>query len=330
MQRTSSLLLATALVRMVPGAAHRVVSWGARERLYLERSPAHRALSSVRASLAEPRAGLERTLVKKLLAADDALVGAEVVVKGWVRTLRSQKSLSFIDLNDGSSLKGVQIVAEHDAGVQQALDQISTGAAIVVQGTVVESAGDGQLYEIRAASIDVVGACDESYPLQKKRHSLEFLRSIAHLRARTNIIGAVSRVRSALAQSTHAFFAEQGFHYIQTPLITASDCEGAGEMFRVTTLGDDVDGLPTLENSTRVDYAKDFFGKPAFLTVSGQLAAETYACALGSVYTFGERREHRVRWPWGPCRVTPAPTQAQGPRSARRTPRPSAISPSST
>lgn len=236
-----------------------------------------------------------------------------VTVKGWVRTIRKQKTLAFVEVNDGSNLSGIQCViplpqqavsaeAENGAATRsvdeetiRALDKISTGASVEVIGKLVQSEGKNQAMEVSAQSLRVVGSCPaETYPLAKKRHTLEYLRSIAHLRPRTNTISAVARVRSILAGSIHAFFQQQGFVYIQTPLITASDCEGAGELFRVTTLPTDQPStLPVLKDDKtkqpldRTDYSKDFFGKPAFLTVSGQLAAETHACALGDVYTFG-------------------------------------------
>ena len=226
-----------------------------------------------------------------LIKGDDSLLGKKVTIKGWVRTLRSQKAFSFIEVNDGSTLGGLQIVADAEKvpGYEAAIAGIHTGAAIGVVGTIKESPGKGQKYEIAAESVDVIGGCDpETYPLQKKRHTLEFLRGIAHLRPRTNTLAAVSRVRSSLAFATHKFFQEQGFYYLQSPIITASDCEGAGEMFRVTTLSDKVSKIPRKkEDSDAIDYTQDFFGAPAFLTVSGQLSGEAYACALGDVYTFG-------------------------------------------
>jgi asparaginyl-tRNA synthetase len=228
-----------------------------------------------------------RIKVKKILE-DNAIEGKEVIVRGWVRTVRDQKKFSFIEINDGSTLTGIQTVAVAELETYGEVEKFSTGAAVEVVGTVVASPGKGQKYEIKASSLRLVGDCpSETYPLQKKRHSQEFLRTIAHLRPRTNTISAVSRVRSALAFATHQFFQNEGFVYLQSPLITASDCEGAGEMFRVTTL--------PLENLAKVpktadggaDFSKDFFEKPAYLTVSGQLSGETYACALGDIYTFG-------------------------------------------
>ena len=228
-----------------------------------------------------------RTRVSKLLSQGEAAVGSSVVLKGWVRTVRKQKSFSFVELNDGSSIKSVQVIAPGEMESYSVAEALSTGAAVAVWGDVVPSPAKGQDFEVKASRIELVGACDgASYPIQKKKTSLEFLRSIAHLRARTNSIAAVARVRSTLAQATHQFFQGEGFRYVQTPLITASDCEGAGEMFRVTTLPAEPDLVPLTADKS-VDYSQDFFGKPAFLTVSGQLSAETMACALGDVYTFG-------------------------------------------
>lgn len=213
-------------------------------------------------------------------------VGKKIEVKGWVRSVRDQKKFAFIALNDGSQLANLQIVADSDIlGYQEIIPQISVGAAISVLGEVVESPGAGQTIELKAEKIDVIGLCPgEDYPLQKKRHSFEFLRTIAHLRPRTNTFGAVIRVRNALAFATHKFFQEQGFLYIQTPIVTQSDCEGAGEMFRVTTL--DMENPPK-DDKGKIDYSQDFFGGESFLTVSGQLNVENFACSLSDVYTFG-------------------------------------------
>ncbi len=190
-------------------------------------------------------------------------VGKQVTIKGWVRTRRAQKNFTFVEINDGSTLSNMQVVI-NDA------PEITTGSSVVVQGRVVESPGGKQSVEIHADSIEIIGPCDaETYPLQKKRHSFEFLRTIAHLRPRTNTFGAVTRVRNSLAFATHRFFQERGFLYLHTPLITLSDCEGAGEMFLISA------------------GKKHFFGQPAYLTVSGQLNAESYASALSDVYTFG-------------------------------------------
>ncbi len=205
-------------------------------------------------------------------------IGKKATLYGWVRTLRDQKSFAFIEMNDGSTLGNLQVVADASIpGYQEALQQLATGASLSVTGEFVESPGKNQALELRASEIHVFGVCDPAkYPLQKKRHSFEFLRTIAHLRPRTNTQGAVIRVRNALAFATHLFFQQRGFLYIHTPVITGSDAEGAGELFRVTT-------LPQAEK----DLSKDFFGKPAYLTVSGQLEGEIMACALSDIYTFG-------------------------------------------
>jgi asparaginyl-tRNA synthetase len=218
-----------------------------------------------------------------------------VVIKGWVRTVRKQKTLAFVEVNDGSNLSGIQCVLafdDLDESSRKEINKLTTGCAVVVEGPLVESQGGKQAVEVAATCLKVVGDCPaDTYPLAKKRHSLEYLRTIAHLRPRTNTVAAVARVRSQLAGAIHAFFQQSGFVFVQTPLITASDCEGAGEMFRVTTLDlDHVDSLPRTKNDEGkeiVDFSQDFFAKPAFLTVSGQLGAETHACALGDVYTFG-------------------------------------------
>lgn len=230
-----------------------------------------------------------RTKIKQILHAEDkglSLLGQEITVKGWVRTVRSQKTFTFIELNDGSTLSNLQVVLESDVPeYEQLISQLSTGASIAVQGLVVESPGKNQKVEIKAKTLEVIGLCDaETYPLQKKRHSFEFLREIAHLRPRTNTQGAVTRVRSALAYATHKFFQERGFLYVHTPIITAADCEGAGQMFRVTSLDEDD---PPRTPDRKIDYSKDFFERPTFLTVSGQLNGEIYACALSDIYTFG-------------------------------------------
>lgn len=215
----------------------------------------------------------------KQIRADRTLIGKEVTVKGWVRTVREQKSFAFIEINDGSTLSNLQVISK------QFSSDVTTGASLIVRGRVVESPGLKQSIELDASSIEVVGKCDpETYPLQKKRHSFEFLRSIAHLRPRTNTLGAVARVRNTLAYATHRFFQELGFLYIHTPIITLSDCEGAGKLFQVTTL--DKENPPRTEMGS-VDHSRDFFGKEAFLTVSGQLNGESYACALSDIYTFG-------------------------------------------
>lgn len=224
--------------------------------------------------------------IKNSEGAGLGLVGQELNVKGWARTVRKQKSFTFLELNDGSTLSNLQIILNEDLPDYESLvDQLTTGAAVSITGELVESPGKNQAVEMKATQVSVVGPCDpETYPLQKKRHSFEFLRTIAHLRPRTNTIGAVTRVRNALAYATHRFFQEQGFLYVHTPIITASDCEGAGEMFRVTTLN--MENLPK-NGGGKVNYEEDFFDKPAYLTVSGQLNGEIYALALSDIYTFG-------------------------------------------
>ncbi len=209
-----------------------------------------------------------------------------VTIKGWVRTKREQKGFSFIEVNDGSSLAGLQVVMNADLPDYEAIvKRLSTGASVEVSGVLVPSLGKGQRIEVKADSVTVYGEADpETYPLQKKRHSFEFLREIGHLRSRTNTLGAVFRVRNACSMAIHQFFQEQGFIWVHTPILTASDCEGAGEMFAVTSL--DLKKVPLTENQS-VDYSKDFFGKPTYLTVSGQLEAEIMATAFSNVYTFG-------------------------------------------
>ncbi|MFZ5766306.1 MAG: asparagine--tRNA ligase [Thermodesulfobacteriota bacterium] len=221
--------------------------------------------------------------IKNLLAAPP--LHRDITVQGWVKSRRDSKGLSFIDLNDGSCLAGLQIIAADSlASYSTEITRLSTGCALRVHGRLVPSPAKGQAVELHASTIEVLGwAPPEEYPLQKKHHSFEFLRSIAHLRGRTNSLGAVARVRSRLSWAIHQFFQERGFFQIHTPIITTSDCEGAGEMFTVTAL--DLDALARA--TTPVDFSRDFFGQPASLTVSGQLEAEAYALALGNVYTFG-------------------------------------------
>ncbi|MBG0791039.1 MAG: asparagine--tRNA ligase [Desulfovibrionaceae bacterium] len=202
----------------------------------------------------------------------------EIVIKGWVRSKRDNKGFSFLALNDGSCLGTIQVIVDHTPEIEAALDHAGTGASVAVTGELVESPGKGQKWEVRGKTLEVIGEADqETFPLQKKRHSDEFLRSIAHLRPRTNKYGAMFRMRSALAQAVHKYFADKGFFYIHTPIITGSDCEGAGEMFRVTTL----------EQGSKEGPEHDFFGQPSALTVSGQLSAEMFALSLGDCYTFG-------------------------------------------
>jgi asparaginyl-tRNA synthetase len=219
--------------------------------------------------------------VRELLHSDAPRQDVEVA--GWVRTRRDSKGFSFLEVNDGSCLTNLQVLVDAACPDFETAQKIGTGAAVRIAGDLVESPGKGQRWELRARSVLIVGDVPEDYPLQKKRHSDEFLRTIAHLRPRTNKYGAMFRLRSEVAQAIHAFFRERGFYWIHTPIITGSDCEGAGAMFRVTTL----DPANPPRKDGQVDYSEDFFGKPAMLTVSGQLSVETCCLALGKVYTFG-------------------------------------------
>ncbi len=215
---------------------------------------------------------MTRIKIKEIFKKSADLIGQEVTVKGWVRTVRDQKNFSFVEVNDGSTLANFQVVLSNTCPAD-----LTTGASIAVTGLITKSPGTKQPVEMQAAAITIIGLADpESYPLQKKRHSFEFLRTIAHLRPRTNTQGAVARIRNALAYATHRFFQERGFLYVHTPIITASDCEGAGQMFRVSTLA-----------PGEKDFSKDFFNKEAYLTVSGQLNGEAFATALSDIYTFG-------------------------------------------
>src|SRR5213596_1094553 len=207
-----------------------------------------------------------------------------IQVQGWVRTRRDSKDFSFIELNDGSSLRNLQIIARNTLPNYADVQRLATGASISVRGALVPSHGKGQRWELVADKIDIIGGADETYPLQKKGHTPEFLREIAHLRPRSNLFGCVFRVRSRLAFAIHQFFQERGFVYVHTPIITGSDCEGAGELFRVTAI--DAKNPPRTQ-AGEIDYAKDFFARQTYLTVSGQLEAEAFACALSKVYTFG-------------------------------------------
>lgn len=209
-----------------------------------------------------------------------------VTIQGWVRTKRETKGFAFVNVNDGSSMDGIQVVVNPDVPDYESLiKQINTGTSVEIAGILAASPGKGQQIEIQAQSLQIYGEADpETYPLQKKRHSFEFLRTIGHLRSRTNTLGAVFRVRNACANAIHQFFQERGFMWVHTPILTSSDCEGAGEMFAVTSL--DLGNVPRTTEQM-VDYAQDFFGKPAFLTVSGQLEAEIMAMAFTNVYTFG-------------------------------------------
>lgn len=223
-----------------------------------------------------------RSRIRNVLAGEG--LGSEIVVKGWVRTVRAGKGVAFLALNDGSCLASLQVVVEPGIANYGEVAAVGTGAAVAVRGRLAESPASGQAYELHALEVEIVGPADESYPLQKKRHSFEYLRSIAHLRPRSNTFGAVFRVRSALAQAVHRFFAERGFLYVHTPIITTNDCEGAGELFRVTTLDQ---AQPKRLADGAVDYAEDFFGAAAGLTVSGQLEGELFAQAFTDIYTFG-------------------------------------------
>ncbi len=216
---------------------------------------------------------------------DPQYIGSEVDVKGWVRTRRGNKYVQFVALNDGSTIKNMQIVFDMEKFNDEQLKPITTGASIHVTGRLVESQGKGQTCEVQAETLEIYGTADpEQYPLQKKGHTMEFLREKAHLRPRTNTFGAILRMRSNLAYAIHKFFHEKGFFYLHTPLITSSDCEGAGAMFQVTTLP--LNELPRTEDGA-IDYSQDFFGKPTALTVSGQLEGELGATAIGEIYTFG-------------------------------------------
>ena len=225
---------------------------------------------------------LKRTKIVSLIDADQPI--AKVLVKGWVRTRRDSKDFSFIELNDGSSLKNIQIIANNNLSNYEDVKKITTGSSLAVTGALVESKGGNQKYEIVADEIEIYSLAPDDFPLQKKKHTDEYLRTIAHLRPRTNKYGAAFRVRSELSFAIHKFFNDRGFRYVHTPIITGSDCEGAGEMFQVTTL--DLNNVPKLPDGS-IDYSQDFFGKAAHLTVSGQLNGEMYALGLGDIYTFG-------------------------------------------
>ena len=225
---------------------------------------------------------IKRTRISDLLK--NSAAGTEVNVRGWVRTRRSSKQVAFVALNDGSTINNVQIVIDVDKFDEELVKQFTTGACLSVNGMLVESIGGGQSVEIQATEIELLGACDNTYPLQKKGQSMEFMRTVAHLRPRTNTFGAVFRIRHNMAYAIHKFFHDKGFYYFHTPLITASDCEGAGQMFQVTTMN--LYDLKKDENGS-IKYDSDFFGKQASLTVSGQLEGELAATALGAIYTFG-------------------------------------------
>ena len=223
-------------------------------------------------------------IIKDLFSDMSKYEGNEIVVEGWVKTIRDSKTFGFIELNDGSFFKNIQIVFDNNLDNFDDICKLPLSSSIKVTGTFVKTEGAKQPFEIKANKIDLEFASDLDYPLQKKRHSFEYLRTISHLRPRTNTFNAVFRVRSVLSYAIHKFFQERGFVYVHTPIITSSDCEGAGEMFNVNTF--DLNNLPKTEDG-KVDYSKDFFGKPAHLTVSGQLNVETFAFAFRNVYTFG-------------------------------------------
>ncbi|MBQ3567800.1 MAG: asparagine--tRNA ligase, partial [Anaerotignum sp.] len=228
---------------------------------------------------------MDLTTVKSIYRNTAEFANKEVTIGGWIRTMRVSKNFGFIELNDGSFFKNIQIVFEADkVSNYEEISKQNVGAALIVKGLLVETPEAKQPFEIKAAEIEVEGTSTPDYPLQKKRHSVEFLREIAYLRPRTNLFSATFRVRSLVAMAIHEFFQNKGFVYAHTPIITGSDCEGAGEMFRVTTL--DLENLPRTEDG-KIDYSKDFFGKETNLTVSGQLSAETFAMAFRNIYTFG-------------------------------------------
>ena len=227
---------------------------------------------------------MENTLVKDLYRNTKNYINKEVQVSGWVRTVRDSKTFGFIELNDGSFYSNVQIVFDDTLKNFTDICKLTISSSIIVTGTVVETENAKQPFEIKASNVNIYNLSDSDYPLQKKRHTFEYLRTVAHLRPRTNTFNAVFRVRSILSYAIHKFFQERGFVYVHTPLITSSDCEGAGEMFTVSTL--DFNNIPKTEDG-KVDYSKDFFGKNSHLTVSGQLDVENYAFAFRNVYTFG-------------------------------------------
>ena len=225
---------------------------------------------------------IKRTRISDLLKSKE--YGTEVNVRGWVRTRRSSKQVAFVALNDGSTINNVQVVIDADKFDEELVKQFTTGACLSVNGMLVESIGGGQSVEIQATEIELLGACDSTYPLQKKGQTMEYMRTVAHLRPRTNTFGAVFRIRHNMAYAIHKFFHDKGFYYFHTPIITASDCEGAGQMFQVTTMN--LYDLKKDEEGS-IKYDSDFFGKQASLTVSGQLEGELAATALGAIYTFG-------------------------------------------
>jgi len=224
---------------------------------------------------------MKRTKIDQLLKAEKSL--DKVLIKGWIRTRRDSKAFSFLEINDGSCLKNIQVIADAVLSNYEDIKKLTTGSAVTVKGKLVASKGGGQSWEISADQVDIISLAPDTYALQKKRHSDEFLRSIAHLRPRTNKYGAAFRMRSEMSYAVHKFFRNKGFRYVHTPILTGSDCEGAGELFKVTAL--DLENPP--QKDGKMDYDQDFFGKEANLTVSGQLSAEMFCLALGDVYTFG-------------------------------------------
>lgn len=227
---------------------------------------------------------MKYTIIKDLFSKIDTYEQKEITLSGWVKTLRDSKNFGFIEINDGSCFKNVQIVFDNSLDNFEEIRKLTIISSIEVTGTVVKTENAKQPFEIKASNIKIVNLADSTYPLQKKRHTFEYLRTVAHLRPRTNTFNAVFRVRSVLSYAIHKYLQENGFVYVHTPLITSSDCEGAGEMFNLSTL--DLENLPKTEDG-KIDYSKDFFGKPAHLTVSGQLDVETFAFAFRNVYTFG-------------------------------------------
>ncbi|MDN5322224.1 MAG: asparaginyl-tRNA synthetase [Clostridia bacterium] len=227
---------------------------------------------------------MKKATVKEIYRQTEQFLNQKVIISGWVRTVRASKAFGFIELNDGTFFKNLQIVFEENLVNFKEIAKLTVSTSLTVQGQLVESPGSNQAFELKAEKIEIDGHCDSDYPLQKKRHSFEFLRTIAHLRPRTNTFSAVFRIRSMVAYAIHKFFQERGFVYVHTPIITGSDAEGAGEMFRVTTL--DINNPPRDEQG-KIDFSKDFFGKETNLTVSGQLNVETYCMAFKNVYTFG-------------------------------------------
>ncbi|MCF6247836.1 MAG: asparagine--tRNA ligase [Desulfobacula sp.] len=223
---------------------------------------------------------MERTKINVVLKLEKT--PGDIFIKGWIRTKRNAKEFSFMEINDGSCLNNIQVVANNDLANYADIEKLTTGSSAEISGQLIESPGKGQKWEIQATQIDIISVAPDDYPLQKKRHSDEFLRTIAHLRPRTNKYGAVFRIRSEMAYAVHKFYKKKGFRYLTAPLITGSDCEGAGEMFRVTSLDP-----KSVKKQGKMDFTQDFFGQETNLTVSGQLSGEMFALALGDVYTFG-------------------------------------------